>query len=84
MYLGSDISNMNNVDGKECWAMSFGKYSTAAVTNVQSVFGKTWFKVYARVCYPSELWLSHCMSQGGWSPMVIRNDWEYELGSGNW
>ena len=34
MYLGSELFNMTNVDGQECWDMSFNKYFTAAVTNV--------------------------------------------------
>ena len=34
MYLGAELSNMNNVDGQECWAMYYEKYCTAAVTNV--------------------------------------------------
>ena len=34
MYLGSELFNMTNVDGQECWDMYFNKYCTAAVANV--------------------------------------------------
>ena len=37
MHLGSDISKMNNVDGKECWAISSEKYCTSLATNVESI-----------------------------------------------
>ena len=37
MYVGAELSNMTNVDGKYCWAMSSDKYCTSAVTNVESV-----------------------------------------------
>ena len=39
MYLGSDLSKMTNVNGKECWVISFEKY-TALRTNVESVLEK--------------------------------------------
>ena len=31
---------MTNVYGQECWAISFNKYFTAAVTNVESILEK--------------------------------------------
>ena len=37
MYLGTDLPNMTNVDGKECWFMSSDNYCVSAVTNVESV-----------------------------------------------
>ena len=37
MYLGTDLPNMTNVDGKECWFMSSDNYCTSAVTNAESV-----------------------------------------------
>ena len=40
MYLGSELFNMTNVDGQECWDMSFNKYFTAVVTNAQYVLEK--------------------------------------------
>ena len=58
MYLGADLSKTTNVNGQEYWDMSSENYCTAAVTNLEYVFGKAWFKVSAKVCYPYELWLS--------------------------
>ena len=89
MYLCADLSKMNNVDGQECWTMSSDNCCTSEVTNVEYVFGKVWFKVAAKVCYPYELWLSLIYgcdrrAQGVWSPMVPRTHWEPEMGSGNW
>ena len=40
MYIGVDLSDMNNIDGKECWYMSSDKYCTSAVTNIENVFEK--------------------------------------------
>ena len=40
MHLSAELSNMTNVDGQECWAMSYDKYCTAAVINVESVSDK--------------------------------------------
>ena len=40
MHLGVDFSNMTNVNGQECWAVSSEKYCTAAVTNVEPVLKK--------------------------------------------
>ena len=57
MHLGADLSNMKNIDSQECWATYSDSYFMAAVTNVESVFGKVWFKFSAKVCYPSGLWL---------------------------
>ena len=34
MYLGAELSNITDVDGQECWAMSYDNYCTAAVNNV--------------------------------------------------
>ena len=55
MYLGAELSNITSAGGQECWAMSYDKYCTEAVTNVESVFGKALFKVAVEVCYPSEI-----------------------------
>ena len=37
MYLGTYLSNMNNIDSQELWAMYSDKYCTSAVINVESV-----------------------------------------------
>ena len=34
MYIGSDFSKMNNIDGQECWDMFSETYCMAAVTNL--------------------------------------------------
>ena len=36
MYLGANLSKMNNVNGQEYRAMSSGNFFTTAVTNVES------------------------------------------------
>ena len=40
MYLDTYLSNMTNIDGQECWAMSYEKYCTSSVTNVEFVLEK--------------------------------------------
>ena len=89
MYLDTELSNITNVDGQECWYMSSDKYFTAAVTNVESIFVKTWFKVAAKLCYPSELCLlskygCYRRYQGGCSPMLPITHGDPEMGSANW
>ena len=82
---------MTNVDGQECWDMSSEKYCTAAVTNVESVLEKRNLRLppnCAKLCYPSELWLSSrdgCdrKAQGIWSTMVPRTHWDPEVVSLN-
>ena len=88
MCQGKHFSNITNIDGKECWNISSYKYCTEEVTNVEYVQGKTWFKVAAKVCYPSEMWLSsrdgcNRRAQGRWSPMIPRTCCEPEVSSGN-
>ena len=80
---------MTNVDSQECWYISSEKYFTAAVTNVEYVFGKMLFKVVAEVCHPSEMWLfsrdlCERRDQGIWIPMLPRTHWDLETGSENW
>ena len=41
---------MTNIDGQEFLDISSDKYCEAAVTNVEAIFGKAWFKVYIKVC----------------------------------
>ena len=36
--LGSELSNMTNVEDQECWDMSSEKYCTGEATNVEYVF----------------------------------------------
>ena len=79
---------MTNSDNQECSAMSSDKYCTAAVTNVESVLEKAWFKVATKVCYPYELGSSSrdvCdrVDQVKWSPMLPRTCWYPEVGGGN-
>ena len=40
MYLGAELSNMTNVEGQECWDLSYKNYCTEAGTNVESVLEK--------------------------------------------
>ena len=37
IYLGAEFSKITNVDGQEYWAMSYGKYCTTAVIDVEYV-----------------------------------------------
>ena len=88
MYLGADLSKMTNLNGQEYWDMSSENYCTAAVTNLEYVFGKAWFKVSAKVCYPYELWLSSIYgcdrrAQCRWIPMVPITRSDPDMGSGN-
>ena len=46
---------MTNSDGQDCWGMYYEKYCMATVNNLEYVFGKKWFKVDTKVCYPSNL-----------------------------
>ena len=57
MYLVIDFSKITNIDGRECWCMSYDKYYTAEVTNVEYVLEKrdVWlspkFITYLRCVY---------------------------------
>ena len=89
MYVCEYLSDMTKINGQECLAVSYDKYCMAVVTNVEYVFGKSWFKVAAKVCYPYDLLVSSrygCdgRAEGGWSPMVTRTHWDPEVGSVNW
>jgi hypothetical protein len=39
-YLGGDLSQMNNVEGNPCWAMSSDKYCAAMVKNIEATLMK--------------------------------------------
>ena len=39
-YLGGDLSIIDNIQGKPCWAMSSDKYCAAMVKNVESILNK--------------------------------------------
>ena len=40
MYVGAELSNINNVFGQYGWAVSSDKYCKAAVNNLESVLEK--------------------------------------------
>ena len=55
IYLGAQLSKMTNSDGQECWGISYEKYCMETVNILEYLFGKFWFKVDTKVCYPSNL-----------------------------
>ena len=60
MYLGAQLLNMTNVDGQQCWDMSYDNYCTAAVTNVKSVLENNGFSFLPKCVTP----LSCCYHSG--------------------
>ena len=52
IYLGAELSQMTNEDGKYCWAMSADKYCQAAVNNVEQVLRKKSRKLPTRCVTP--------------------------------
>ena len=52
MYLGAEVSRMQNVDGDLCWAMSSDKYCDAMVKNVQDVLQKKGLRLPSKCITP--------------------------------
>ena len=52
IYLGPELSNMTNVDGQQCRAMSSDKYCAAAGTNVESVQEKRGLRLPLKCATP--------------------------------
>ena len=52
MYLCSELSNMTNFYGQECWDMSYEKFFTTAVTNVESVLEKCGLRLPPKCATP--------------------------------
>ena len=40
VYLGAELSTMDNEQGRKCWAMSSDKYCAAMVNNVEETLAK--------------------------------------------
>ena len=40
VYLGADLSSMDNEQGIECWAMSSSKYCAAMIKNIEDSLKK--------------------------------------------
>ena len=40
VYLGAGMTQMENIDGDLCWAMSSEKYCSAMVQNIEDVLAK--------------------------------------------
>ena len=55
MYLGAELSKIDNVDGDECWSMSSDKYCVAFVANVEESLNKKGLKLPSKSITP----LSH-------------------------
>jgi hypothetical protein len=52
VYLGAEISKMDNEQGRECWAMSSDKYCAAMVKNVEDVLQKKGLRLPSKCTTP--------------------------------
>ena len=52
MHISAELSNMTNVDGQQCRAMSSDKYCAAAGTNVESVQEKRGLRLPLKCATP--------------------------------
>lgn len=52
MYLGSEVSKMNNENGDECWALSSDKYCAAMVKNIEETLGKRGLRLPSKCSLP--------------------------------
>jgi hypothetical protein len=52
VYLGAEISKMDNEQGHECWAMSSDKYCAAMVKNVEDVLQKKGLRLPSKCTTP--------------------------------
>ena len=52
VYLGADLSLMDNEEGTECWAMSSDKYCAAMVKNIEDGLNKKGLRLPARCELP--------------------------------
>ena len=52
MYLGAEVSKMDNIDGDSCWAMSSDKYCDALVKNVEDVLQRRGLRLPSKCITP--------------------------------
>ena len=52
VYLGADMSKMDNVHGYKCWAMSSDKYCNALVKNVEIILEKKGLRLPSKCVLP--------------------------------
>ena len=52
MYLGAQISRMQNNDGNLCWAMSSDKYCSAIVKNIEDILKKKRLRLPSKCMTP--------------------------------
>ena len=52
VYLGAELSSMDNERGDECWAMSSDKYCAAMVANIEDILAKKGLRLPSRCNMP--------------------------------